>query len=364
MELRFASIRRRARAIVHAGLGVAVLVPMLGALGCAGDATVAPPPVTDPQHMYWSLTLDHRAVTMSTVAPYDTIQLTATPRNVEGTPLTGLPAATFTSLDLDRIQVTADGLVQAIGTGTAIPVVATMTVGNLKHADTVLINVTDAAPPPVLARFSIHPDTTDTVTTPTGQWTSLPAVALAADSTPIDGLAVDYASLDPTVAAIDRTSGTFLPVRPGHTAIVATATAYGVTKADTLPVTVGYPVAALIINVTPRHLASGQTVNGFDPADLTVGTGAIIFFFNSTPDSTDITFDDPSNVAQDDRDCAFLPVLCGAGSIAAFAKDPNDDVGFSAVRARSFPVAGTYTYHSTIFGTTGRIVVVDPRTLP
>lgn len=364
MSHSLSSIERRARAFSRAVLGSLVAVPMLVAVGCAGDAAVAPPPATNVDSLYWALTLDHRAVTLSTVAPYDTIRLTATPRNVRGEPLSGLPAPTFTSLDLDRAQVSADGLVHVIGTGEGVPVVATLVVGNIRHADTTMINITDTAAPPELTSLSIHPDANDTAAAAAGEYQDLTARAQGADDAPITGLSVYYETLDNTVATIDRSNGFFRPSRPGHVTVIATATAYGVTRADTLPVVVGYPVSGLIINVTPQKDASGNTVNGFVPSDFTVGVGAVILFFNPTTAATDITFDDPTNVAQDDRDCGFLPSLCGTGSIEAWAKDPDDQSGLSAIRARSFPVPGTYTYHSTIFGTTGRLVVVDPRTIP
>ena len=45
-----------------------------------------------------------------------------------------------------------------------------------------------------------------------------------------------------------------------------------------------------------------------------------------------------------------------------FALEPGDDTGLSAVRARAFPVPGTYNFHSTLFGTTGIIVIADEST--
>lgn len=352
---------------VRRGSAWAAAAAVLIALGCADDVTVAPPPSTDTSQMYWALTLNYHALTMSTVAPYDTIRLTATPRTLDGTPITGLPAPTFTSLDLDRANVTADGLVRVLRTGTNIPVVATLTVGNLRHADTVLINVTNTASPPVLAALSIQPDTGagESAKMAMNEYKTLTARATASDSTPIVGLAVYYTSLDKNVATVDRGTGLVRPVRPGHVRMTATATAYGVTKSDTLELTVGYPTGGIIIQIVPRQNGSGQVVNGFDPDSITVGRGAIVFFQNTTSAPTDVTLDDPANVGQDDRDCVFFPYFCGTGNIDAWARDPADETGLSAVRARSFPVPGVYTYHSTLFGTTGTIVVVnDPDDIP
>jgi hypothetical protein len=313
--------------------------------------------------MYWALTLDHRAVTLSTAPTYDTIRLTATPRNVAGEPLSDFPAPTFTSLDLDRLQVDPDGLVHAIGSGSALAVVATLTQANHTHADTVLINVTDDAPPPVLATFSIQPLPGDSAKTSADVQKSLQARTEDADGVQIDGLSVAYATSDPTTANIDRSTGVIQPIRPGHVTVVATATAYGITKADTLPFTIGHPLT-LLMSIALQRNASGQQVAAFVPNHLVMGTGGVVLIFNPTTVATDITFDDPTNVAQADDFCAFLPDFCGTGNIDAFATDPSDPSGTSGDRARRFPVPGTYRFHSTIFGTTGAIDIIDERTTP
>jgi hypothetical protein len=324
--------------------------------GCAGDAVAPSPSINDPQ-MFWALALDHRAVTLSTVAPYDTIRLTATPLTINGEPLSGLPAPTFTSLDLDRAQVSADGLVRVIKSGTKIPVLATLTVGNLQHADTVFINATNVTTPPVLAAFSIHPAPGDSAKVAMGNSKVLTARAKDADSTAITGITVYYTTSDRTTATIDRATGRLQGLHPGHVSVIATATVYGVTKADTLPYTFGYPVL-LFLNIRAQINASGQIVNAFSPAQLVGGPGVVVLINNQTSEASDVTFDDPTNVAQDDLHCAFIPAYCGSGNVAPFVRDTTSPTG-SIGRARRFPVPGTYPYHSTTFGTSGTIVVVD-----
>jgi hypothetical protein len=326
--------------------------------GCSGDAAVAPPPVTDVSQTYWALTLDYHAVTVSTVAPYDTIRLTAIPRNAAGEPLSGLPAPTFTSTDLERVQVDADGLVHARKVGNKVRVVATLAHGNLVHADTVLITVTNTASPPVLATLSIHPVPPDSAKLAVSTTKVVAARLLKADSTAISGLAVYYTSTDPTTATIDRTTGRIIPVRPGTVTIIASATAYGITKADTLPYVVGYPVL-MPVTVTTQVNASGQVEASFDPNVITIGTGGTVLIVNPPANTVaiDMTFDDPTNVAGASQYCTpFMNYGCDSGNIAAFG---GDSTGANSIRARSFPVPGTYPFRSTIFGTTGTIVVVD-----
>ncbi|HEX6535957.1 MAG TPA: hypothetical protein VF041_15280 [Gemmatimonadaceae bacterium] len=365
MSLRSTSIARRPLVTRRPSAGCVAAALVLAAAGCATDAAVAPPPLVNDPHVYWALTLDHHAITMSTAAPYDTIRLTATPRMVDGTPIDSLPAPTFTSLDLDRAQVSADGLVHVLQTGDQIPVVATLAVGNLRHADTAFINVTDVTTPPVLDTFSIHPDPTDSAKTALYTTKMIAPRATTADGTPITGLAVYYTVSDPTTALIDRTVGQLTPVRPGPVTVIAQATAYGVTKADTLAYTIGHVVMAYI-NVTAQKNASGQTVNGFTPNQLLIGPGATVLIINLTGVATDLTFDDPTNIVPDSTYCqayaSLNPHLCDGGSVEAFAQEPDDQMGITALRVRRFPVPGTYPFHSTIFGTSGTIVVADEST--
>lgn len=364
-SIRFHSITRRRFVMRRPTARCIAAALVLVVSGCAVDAGVAPPPRVNDPHVYWALTLDHHAVTMSTVAPYDTIRLTATPRTADGTPIDTLPAPTFTSLDLERAEVSADGLVHVIETGNSIPVVATLVVGNLRHSDTAFINVTDVTTPPVLDTFSIHPVPPDSAKT--GAEKLIVPLATTADGTPITGLSVYYTVSDPTTATIDRALGQLAPVRAGQVTVIASATAYGVTKADTVTYKIGNPLAG-ILNITAQKNASGQTINGFKPNELLLGPGAAVLVVNLTGVATDVTFDDPTNVVPDSAYCVppyttIAPTLCGGGNVEAFAKDTTDPYGITALRWRRFPVPGTYHYHSTIFGTTGTIVVSDD-TLP
>jgi plastocyanin len=367
MSLQFPSIARCRRVSRRSARGCVAAVLALLVLGCAEDAAVAPSPRIDDPNMYWALTLDHRGVTLSTVPPYDTIRLTATPRTMDGAPIADMPAPTFTSLDLDRAIVSADGLVRALKTGTRIPIVATLTIGNLRHADTAFLNVTSTATPPVLATLSIHPDSADSAKVSRNSLRLIIAKARTADDSSITGLSVYYASLDPTVATMDRATGRLSPLRPGRVKVVASATAYGVMKTDTVLYTIGYPVS-LFIYVTPQTTPDGRTINGFVPSHVELGPGAIVRFFNTTGVATDVTFDDPTNIASVATYCGApftttAPWLCASGNIDAFGDDGAS--GFATWRVRAFPVPGTYTFHSTLFGTTGTIVVVnEPDDIP
>ena len=349
-------------------LGPVTTALLMVVVACGEDVAVAPPPAADVAQRYWTLNYNHHAVTLSIVAPYDTLQLTATPRNANGEPLSGLPAPVFTTTDRDRVQVGVDGVLHAIKTGNRVAVVAALSAGNVTHTDTVYVTVTNKATPPVLAGLSIHPVSPDSAKVAMYGSATLRARAWDPDSVAINGLAVAYASSDPTVATIDRTRGTVTPVRPGHVTFVAVATAYGITKADTLPYMIGLPLE-VTFTIDAQQDAQGHIVNGFVPSQLSVGTGGTVIWQNQNHVPTDVTFDDPTDVVRADLYCTYFgakyPFFCDDGNIAAFGvpPDPNDPMGniFNNGRARSFPVPGTYRFHSTLFGTTGTIVVVDER---
>src|SRR5262249_49496601 len=87
---------------------------------CASDQTTTPKPtLLTAENGYWQIALNHQAFTLSTVAPYDTIRIIATPRNATGTPLTGsvLDSAVTTYALSDpsdtSVTITPDGVVRA-----------------------------------------------------------------------------------------------------------------------------------------------------------------------------------------------------------------------------------------------------------
>jgi hypothetical protein len=346
---------RTARSILSSSL-----LAMLAA-GCGGDPAVTPPPTGDPTTMFWQLTLDTRAATVSTVAPYDTIRITATPRTISGSPITDLAPPTYTSMDLDHAFVDPDGLVHAVAVGDQILIVASLEEGNILHQDTLVLNITDASPPPTLATFTIHPDAGDSAKTAESANSNLNPRAFDEAGDPISDVSVYFVSSDPTIATVDRASGFLAPERPGHLSIYATTTVYGVTKTDTLPYTIGVPLI-LVMRIAPLRQSDGHTIGGFIPAQVTLGVGAKIFFQNDGAPNTDITFDDPTNVGEDDEDCPSFESFCGTGDIPAFGLEPGDDTGLTALRARKFHVAGSYPFHSTLWGTSGTITILDEHT--
>jgi hypothetical protein len=223
------------------------------------------------------------------------------------------------------------------------------------------------AQPPVLATLSIHPVPPDSAKFALRNAFLRPAFppplaaqALDANGNVISGLVVRYMSSNAAVAAIDPLTGEITPNQVGAVTFTASATAYGISKADTLPYIIGLP---LLIEENPNLQVDshGDSVMVFT-SPVTVGVGADVIWNNPTNRPLDVTFDDPTNVAQDDLLCGALTgspyeiIACGHGNIDRWTADPGGDATFS-IRVRQFRVPGTYHYHSTLYGTTGTIIV-------
>lgn len=340
---------------------------MLALVGCGVDVAEPYVPVTDAARLYFALTLDHKAINLSTVAPYDTIRLVATPRNAQGQALSGMAAPTFHVSDTLSLRVGPDGLVQALQPGQGMLVVAELTDGgNVRHVDTAVVNVSSEAAPPTLQSLSIHavpPELPVRAVAPqegffgavleiAGIPVLPPVVAHATDAggLEIPGLAVHYESRNPAIATINHSTGEIFPMRPGQVRIVATTTAYGVTKADSADYTIAPPVYQ---GIPVEHDSSGTVRFALD--DVVIGRDGVVFWYNPSAGQVDIVFEGPGPAEEMTPVCnAFGPPLCGGGNIEAFGDAAGD---LTTIRVRRFPTPGVYTYRSPLTGATGRIVV-------
>jgi hypothetical protein len=117
--------------------------------------------------------------------------------------------------------------------------------------------------------------------------------------------------------------------------------------------------------VTPELLFMYKLVQSTTPGTSTqtfailpvhqevIGIGGYVWWANTTPDSLDVVFDDPTAASPDQR---LLP--SGGGNIAPFPGGNPNDVGLLAiVRARQFLRAGTFRWHSVRTGVSGMVVV-------
>lgn len=362
---------------------------LLGAIlagGCGGLEPVAPySPVTDPAQLFMALELDHAAANLATFDGFRELQLTATPLDALGRPISGLPAPTFRSSDTTRVFVTPEGLLQARRSATAVQVIAEIVApGNIRQADTILVNVLQTSvAPPVLDVLTLQPD--DPEEAVLGMWTFTAALAnqqlvragarnhqanpplraLDVNDSTVTGLVVEYESLNPDVLTVHPRFGLRDRLQPGEAAIVVRTTAYGVTRVDTAHFTVTNPV----LNGVLLQEGDDGEPPVIRPRTILVRPGGYVFFTNQLLDSIRVTFDDPAAAGQIADLCTGLgatyPAMCDLGNIANFRLDePERGVNeiadfFDVARGRQFSTPGEYAYRIEPLGFTGTIIVSD-----
>jgi hypothetical protein len=303
---------------------------------------------------------------------FNTVQLTATPVNVTGTPLSGLGPVTYTPAD-STVTVSSTGLVTArFVTQGVTQVIASLQAQKATLADTVTLQVTDTVPRYPLATFSIQPAPGDSAKRSldfTNGFNWSPRAVNTAGDTVCDSTACSlltyYTSSNSDVAMISK-SGRITPVGVGQTVLTATTLAYGVARRDSVVFTVGYRVyydLFIYLTTTLGVLTLGYKA----PKVLLLGIGATINFvapgcvptYQYQGHPVDVTFDNPAAV---DTASSYDPNLSdsklpstGNGNIPAFACDTNPQgickskADPNLYRSRRFPVAGTYHYHSSLY---------------
>jgi plastocyanin len=155
-------------------------------------------------------------------------------------------------------------------------------------------------------------------------------------------------SSDPTIAQIDRSTGKIVPIRVGQVTFYATTFAYGVALQDSLAYTIGYPIKTQNNNIWIRKkikIGSTQSEYFFDPQTLTIGVGGQVLWTNPFPAVLDVIFDDSLHVTGGNitpSDSLYTPL--GGRTTDHFWRS-------------TFPVVGTYTFHSNLYGISGTIIV-------
>lgn len=344
---------------------------MLGAVamaGCVDDALAphVPAPPTDATPLYWSLRNDHRAVTLSTVAPYDTLRITAVPHDAVGRPLDLEGERTYTSTEPGRVQVSSDGLIRAVAPGVNVYVISTLAAGNVRHADTTVVNVTASASPPSVAFFSTRPVAPDSArwavhfdwqTFVPGYDKRLPLRVTDANGAPITGVAVRYTSSDPSMVPIGSFTGEIKSKRRGRATFTAEATIFGTKWTDSVDFDFDWPVHAWVIAMDQAAPGEAPRV-AFDPVTQRISRGGAVMFINMTESPAGIVFDDPTHVEERTTlGCVLLPDQGGSGNIAPFGGGPPNIL--LNCRSRRFPVPGVYPFQITPTGARGVIIVED-----
>lgn len=170
----------------------------------------------------------------------ETVQLTATARDVDGTIVTGR-VVTWTSSNASVALVSPTGLVTTVSGG-----IVTITASSEGKSDAALVTVAALIKP--VATVTVSPTTLSLTTGSTGE---LVAVTKDADGLVLTGRPVVWTSSNPLVASVSST-GSVLALAAGSATITATSEGKSATAAVTVTSAIA-PVASF--TVTPSTLA-------------------------------------------------------------------------------------------------------------
>lgn len=294
--------------------GVGVL--MASTAYCGHDNSVAAR--TDPATFFWSLTASDRAVAL---AVGETLQVSATPRYSSGAAIPDLPAPTFTSQDPGTVSVDANGVIHALNVTGGVQVVASLQSQGITHHDTITVVVTSTATP--VATFSIHPP--DSAVVATGNVLFFNPIIRDADGNDLFGIPVSIQTTDSS--RIGQSFGLWFTQGVGPVSVIATTNAYGVRLKDSVAYRITYPVFGSV--------TIDSATSAFTPPGVKIAAYGTVTWTNASSTSASVTFDDPTHV--------------DGGNIATIAP------GESA--SRTFPTAGTYTYHGSTAALGGKVLV-------
>src|SRR5436309_6477415 len=247
----------------------------------------------------------------ASVAVGQTVQLTATPQDVGGNPLSGR-VVTCASTNLGVATVNGSGLVTGVAAG-----VATVTVACEGQSNAVAITVTVVP----VASVSVSPASANVIV---GQTAQLAATPKDANGNPLSGRTVTWATSNAAVASV---SGNGLVT--GGAAGTATITASSEGQNGTAAITVTLvPVASVSVNPASATVLLGQTVQmTATPKDANGSplAGRAVTWASSAPAAATVS-------------ASGLVTAVGAGSATITATSEGKN-GTSAITVTVVPVA-------------------------
>ena len=347
------------------GLWALLIGSLVASSGCGNDTTTSNPVST--ADAYRLLQLNQHAITMSVVAPYNTVQLQATPLTAAGVPVTDAGAVQYHVIGSDTsLVVSSTGLLTAkaptyqnafadFPLGYDMPVsgvVASLTLQGVTLADTALVLITNVTPASPLATLSIQPPADSMAAYQSGAWLSpstldgygqsqsiarlLNVTQLDAAGEPIINELVHVTSSD--VNAAFTSSNDFSSyslrcvtgVKPNSPVTFYTQTLYyGVARSDSLRVRVGYRHTATLVAYQRTPYGSLTPQLYWWPTAIDVSAPVELDFENNFADlAVDVVFDESADVQEDTIRKDFYESYglkrqktLGAGNIAAYVYD-------------------------------------------
>jgi hypothetical protein len=355
-------------------LGLALLGALTTTLACS-DLPIHPIR-KDLADQLWDVRIEPRAITMSTVAPYDTITLRTIAWNGVGDTITDDLEVRYHSVTDTTVRISDDGVL-TVRTRTntrGIKIVASVTYNKATRTDTATVVVTTEPTPPRIID-SIVLETVDNLTrepTPpvwsiAGLTAPLIVPRVLSNGATVSNVPLSYTSSDQAIILVDPWTGAVTPQLKGTAHITATTTWYGTTYKKTLDVRVIGPLNGTfrIHERIPR--GSDTAVVVITPQEIELEVGAYITWLNERQRPVEIIFDDPTHVEQFTGPimqyyqtiCLFLGRLCNVGQSGGnvIIPAPNPEVDPSTpLDIRYIAVPGTYRFR-TESGGTGTIII-------
>src|SRR5690242_7117836 len=242
-----------------------------------------------------------------------TVQLTATPKDANGNPLTGR-VITWQSSDNTIASVNSSGLVTGVGPGGPVTITAT----SEGKSGTATVNVTLAP----VASVTVSPSSANVAITGTVQLTATPKDA---NGNPLTGRAISWSSSDNTIATVNS-SGLVTGVAAGTVTITATSEG----KSGTASITVaGAPVATVTVTPASASVQAGQTVQltaTLKDANGNILTGRVVTWSSN-------------NTSVANVNSSGLVTGVAAGGPVTITATSEGKSGTSAITATAVPVA-------------------------
>lgn len=333
---------------------------------CGGDSVNGPSTDGNPS-AYWFLRLNHHFANLATVAPHNTIQLTATPQTLDGTTYQTELHSSFASTNQAVLQVDSTGLVTALQSGVAM-IVATLKIDNIIHQDTITIGVHDG-PAPQVSRIAVElsPSWIYPISREASVMYTVTAFDANDDTVKVQNVGGNDVPLDliTNCTVSNPLVGQCLGIRSGLQYVIAKAAGkttatfssyiFGTAMSDSVELTVEQSLFVMItLGQVPITAGTGIT---FSPASAVIAPGGVFLFVNSLSQPTDVIFEDSTVVKEANPDMGYYYFYPpdGSGNIINLPVEP--DFGWEPKGARTIYEPGTYRYRNPETGATGVIIV-------
>ncbi len=343
-----------------------IVVGFLLVNGACGSDDPTQVPASDVATLYWAFELNHHAITLSKISPWDTVQLSGVAKTYKGDTIRfDSKTIQFESLDSNAVSVTPTGLIRGKTVTGGISVIARLTIGRVTYSDTAIVKVVENSAPKQLQSISIQPTPPDSakISTTTFPFTVQRFLKrTAVDNTQMSEILMYYRSENPLALGVDRKTGTvanpLINRRLGKVKIIASAYAYGISRADTLDLTIGYPLLSkMFFRLRAKADGTGVEVYADMGNPVTIGVGGVVSFnAGALSDTVYVIFDDTTHIEISSRrgDAGESISTSLIGNVVT-----REDPIYLGIISRRFTAPGEYVFRDTKHHIVGRIHVID-----